>query len=219
MEGRRAVELGPEHLSAYQYLSDWFVQLGRDDAAIDTAREGLARFPRDPALHYKLGFALRRKGDFATAAEQLAYAAAFKPDWPEPHFHLGLTLLHLGHAADGLKSLKEAAWLAADSPVVLNQLAWTLATHPDATLRDGPEAVRLAERIWHLAGDNNPKPFSTLAAAYAEVGRFPDAINAARKAVSLARSSGDEKLAVLNQEMLRSFQSNRPYRQHPALGQ
>jgi hypothetical protein len=60
-----------------------------------------------------------------------------------------------------------------------------------------------------------PKAINTLAAAYAETGRFLDAINTAQEALSLARSSGDADAATLSQNLLSSFQANRPYREDP----
>jgi tetratricopeptide (TPR) repeat protein len=105
--------------------------------------------------------------------------------------------------------------LAADpnSPVALNNLACLLATAADPALRNGPEAVRLAEKACALTEYQNTSTISTLAAAYAEVGRFDDAIAMAEKACALAREKGQPALLAGNQQMLEYFRQQRPFHQ------
>jgi tetratricopeptide (TPR) repeat protein len=73
----------------------------------------------------------------------------------------------------------------------LRDLAWVLATWPDARIRDGPKAVELAERANKLDQGRDPFISITLAAAYAEAGRFSDAINTAEAALQAANYSGN----------------------------
>ena len=72
----------------------------------------------------------------------------------------------------------------------LNNLAWLLAAHPSDALRNGAEAVRLAERACELSEHREPVMLGTLAAAYAEAGRFGDAVKTAEKARDLAAATG-----------------------------
>jgi tetratricopeptide (TPR) repeat protein len=214
-EAQRAVELGPENLSAHQFLAGHLLGLGRADEAINAARNGLAVSPTNPDLHYTLGLALARKGDFAGATNQFVYALLLKPAWAEAHLTFGRVLVYLGNAPYGLRHVQEAVRLAPDSPLTLNGLAWLLATHPDVTVRNGPEAVRLAEHACAIASRRNPALLDTLAAAYAEAGRFPEAINAAQEAVALARTAGNEAVVNEADNMLGVFQSGRPFRENP----
>ena len=89
----------------------------------------------------------------------------------------------------------EAARLAPQWPDPLNNLAWTLATDPRSYLRNGVEAVRLAERAVGLSGTNSVGSLDTLAAAYAEAGRFSEAVATAEAAVTLAKSCNQSALA------------------------
>jgi Flp pilus assembly protein TadD len=98
---------------------------------------------------------------------------------------------------------------------MLNELAWLLATFPNPSARDGQEAVRLAERACVMTNRTDPPLLATLAAAHAEKGNFPNAINTARNALTLARSTGDVKTAELAENLLAAFQSNQPYREEP----
>ncbi len=212
-EAQRAVELGPEYLSPYPLLAGLLLESGRAEEANNVARNGLAVSPINPELHYTLGLVLARKGDFASATNQFAYALLLKPAWVDVHLSFGQVLLYLGDAPNGLRHFQEAVRLAPDWPLALNGLAWFLATYPDVTVRNGPEAVRLAEHACAVTSRRNPELLDTLAAAYAEAGRFPEAINAAQEAIALARTAGDE--AAVNQagNLLGFFQSGRPFRE------
>ena len=66
--------------------------------------------------------------------------------------------------------------LRPNDAALLNNTAWVLATNPNASVRNGMEAVELAERALKLSGGNEPAILGTLAAAYAEAGRFPEAV-------------------------------------------
>src|SRR5207249_783967 len=100
-----------------------------------------------------------------------------------------------------------------DFPSVLNNLAWLLATAPQPGVRNGQEAVRLAWRASALALHLRPRPLGTLAAAYAEAGRFSDAVATAYKAVGLAFRSGERELAERNRQLLELYRSGKKYRE------
>ena len=99
---------------------------------------------------------------------------------------------------------------------MLNNLAWLLATCPDASLRDGPEAVRLAEKACELTHSRRTIMVGTLAAALAEAGRFPEAVEAAQKACALASGEGDRTLLTRNQELLNLYRTGKPYHEPAA---
>jgi tetratricopeptide (TPR) repeat protein len=214
-EARRAVELGPEDLPAHQLWLSLLNGTGRDDEIINIARNSLAVFPYDSGLHFTLGLALARKNDLTTATNQFTYALLLWPDWAEAHLNLGQVLLRLGDIPAGLRHFQEAVRLAPDSPPALNELAWLLATAPEAALRNGPKAVQLAEHACAVTNRRNPKCLATLAAAYAEAGKIPAAVNVVQEALSLARKTGDEATIVRTENLLGCFQSGRPFHQNP----
>jgi cytochrome c-type biogenesis protein CcmH/NrfG len=98
-----------------------------------------------------------------------------------------------------------------NSPVALNNLACLLATVGDPSLRDGAEAVRLAERARELTESQNTSVLSTLAAAYAENGRFDEAVTTAEKACVLAKARGETHLLEGNQRMLEIYKRRQAY--------
>jgi tetratricopeptide (TPR) repeat protein len=113
---------------------------------------------------------------------------------------------------DGIREYREILRGSPDDLDALNNIAWIRATCDSARSRDGAEAVRLAER----ARDRCPRPmavlYSTLAAAYAEAGRFPEAIRAGERAVELARAEQQPQQAERYAQQLASYRAGRPYR-------
>jgi tetratricopeptide (TPR) repeat protein len=103
--------------------------------------------------------------------------------------------------------------LTPDFPDALNELARLLACAPEDGLRDGAEAIKLAEKACALTNNQQANMLTTLAAAYAEAGRFQDAIIAAQKARALAASNGQSALAAKAGELLELCQSGRPLRE------
>ena len=114
-------------------------------------------------------------------------------------------------AADLLDLFEKALALDDQLSPACNNLAWMLASHPDPQIRNGKEAVDLAEHACRLTNNEQPVYLGTLAAAYAEAGRFSDAIATAEKARDLARKAGLEKVAERNEQLLEFYRAGRPY--------
>jgi tetratricopeptide (TPR) repeat protein len=214
-EARHAIQLGPENSSAYQFLMNCLFELHSYDEAPDLGREWLAVSPYDAAAHSALGSVLAENGDLVSAAQHLGYAMMLRPEVEQVHAQLRQVLLLLARAPDGLQRLREIAGNAPDSPRMLDELAWLLATYPDSKSRDGTEAVQLAERACALTDRRIPALLDTLAVAYAEQGDFARAISTIEEALNLARSSGDTDAIKLSERILASLRGNLPYRAEP----
>jgi tetratricopeptide (TPR) repeat protein len=91
-------------------------------------------------------------------------------------------------------------------------LAWLLATSPQAASRDGHKAIELAERATRRVGGGKPQILRALAAAYAEAGRFSEAVETARRALHLAEGQSNTVLAGELQAQLKLYQARLPFR-------
>jgi hypothetical protein len=96
-----------------------------------------------------------------------------------------------------------------------NSLAWLFATCPEALLRNGGRAVELAQQAEQLSGGRHPEILDTLAAAYAEAGRFPDAVTTAGQALHLAEAQTNAVLADDIRTRLKLYEANSPYHEKP----
>ena len=91
----------------------------------------------------------------------------------------------------------------------LNELAWSLATSADPNLRDGTNAVVLADKAVAATSRKNASYLDTLAAAYAETGQFEKAVTAQQEAIALLQTD-EEKTDY--QSRLKLYETNAPYR-------
>lgn len=94
----------------------------------------------------------------------------------------------------------------------MNALAWIYATSPQAALRNGAEAVRLAEHACTTTNQQRMAMLDTLAAAYAEAGRFDKAIKTSEEISALAASAHDNGMADVAQRRLELYKAGKPYR-------
>jgi tetratricopeptide (TPR) repeat protein len=124
--------------------------------------------------------------------------------------NLGNAFLLEGQTAMAIQQWKLALQSMPDLPSAQKNLAWVLATSPDASLRDGPAAIALAKRATQLSGGKDPLALRALAAAFAENGQYADAVAAAQEALQMSRS--DPGLAATVQEQLKYYQNRQPFR-------
>ena len=102
-----------------------------------------------------------------------------------------------------------------DDIALLNETAWVLATNPNASIRNGAEAVELARRAVQLSGGREPAVLGTLAAAYAEAGRFAEALQTAREAAKLAAQQNNRPLAESLNLKISLYEARTPFREMP----
>jgi hypothetical protein len=119
-------------------------------------------------------------------------------------------------AARDVERVREYKLLLDREPIrleALNNLAWILATNPNPQIRNGAEAMRLAERAQSLAkGEEVISVLDTLSAAYAEVGDFTRAEATARRGMEMAQAAGRTQAARLIEKQLRFYEQRRPMR-------
>jgi hypothetical protein len=106
-----------------------------------------------------------------------------------------------GSLEEAISHYRKALDLDSNNPVVLNNLAWILATAGKPELRNGEEAVRLATKAVELTDSRWPLFIGTLAAACAQAGQFPEAVKMAGAACNLARVTGQTEVAMKNAKL------------------
>jgi tetratricopeptide (TPR) repeat protein len=206
-----AVRLQPSLAEAHLNLADALLQSGQLDEAIAHFQVGLELQPNLAGAHNNFANALLRQGRVDEAITHFLSALSLQPNLPEAHYNLAGALLLKARPAEALTHYEAAASALPGNPYLLNNLAWLLATCSDPSVRNGPRAVDLALRAEQLAGGKDPSFLGTLAAAYAEAGRFPEAIAAAERACAGASAAGNDSLLKKNQEFLQLYRRSQPY--------
>jgi Tfp pilus assembly protein PilF len=197
----------------YFNLAYGLLAKGRADDAVPHFLAGLKRDPRNYWIHSTVGDLLSGQGKLEAAVAEYSEALRYQPAFVQAHSGLALAFLLQGKNRQAITEYREVLRLAPDAVNALNNLAWILATNPDETLRNGIEAVRCAERACDLTGRKESIYLGTLAAAYAEAGRFPEAVSTAEKAAELASAAGQKDLVKSDQTSLELYRAGKPYRE------
>ena len=157
------------------------------------------------------GGAWYKKGDYDRAIEDYTAVLGIAPDDYQALTNRGVAWARKGAYDRAISDYKAALRIKPDYAEGFNSLAWLRATASEARVRDGPRAVTLAESAVSLR--DHAQFRDTLAAAYAEAGRFGDAVDAQERAIAMARAEGwsAEDLADA-EDRLRLYRQDRPYR-------
>jgi tetratricopeptide (TPR) repeat protein len=208
---QKVLQIKPDSVEAHNNLGIALLREGGVDEAIVHYQRALQINPDSAEAHNNLGNALLQKGKVDEAIVHYQRALQINPDSAEAHINLGDALFKMGSVDEAIPHFQEALQIKPDSLEVLNNLAWLLATSPDAHIRDGVQAVTYAERACELTHYGLIPVVGTLAAAYAEAGRFDDAIATAQKACALATAAGEQALLAKNQKLLELYRAHQPY--------
>ena len=208
----RALENQPDYADAHNNLGFVLAHCGQIDAAIAHYQKALHVDPRCAAAHCNLGLTLAQRGQLDEAIAHYQTALAVKPGYADARRDLALVLSERQELLKSLAQRREAIRLRPDDAALINDTAWMLATNPNASFRNGAEAVELAQRALQLSGGNEPARLGTLAAAYAEAGRFPEAVQAAQRALALAASQANSTLASTISARIGLYRAGLPYR-------
>jgi tetratricopeptide (TPR) repeat protein len=208
----KALSIQGRYPAAHYSLGIALDHNGQIDEALAHYQEAVKEQPNYPEAYYLLGNDLLQKGRVDDAIAAYEQALKNRQKYPEVENNIGLALLQKGRPSEAIAHWQNALAGQPDSVDSLNNLAWILATFPESWLRNGRQALALAERANQLSGDNNPAILRTLAAAYAENGRFTEARVTAERGVQLANAQ--ENLALVNifEGDLARYRANAPVR-------
>lgn len=191
---RNALAITPANDVANVGLGGILFGRGEIDEAIECYRRALWHRDGNAAAHYGLGKALATKQKTDEAIFHFEKALEIQPDSITASNDLGVMFASKGEIANAIAAWRRTLSFDADDPVAANDLAWVLATAADADLRDGKEALALAQRAIRFGGEN-PYTLRALAAAQAENAQFENAAKTADRGENLARKQGDVVMA------------------------
>lgn len=197
-------------------LGDALARKGRSDEALVHYDEAIRLQPDYGDAYYNRGTVLLAKGRVDDAIADLAKALEMHPYDADAHTSLGNALLQKGSLREAIAHYETALALAPQDPHSRNNLAWILATASDGSIRDGARAVGFAEEAVKLSGGREPLFLRTLAGAYAESGRFSEAIAVAQQAAGIANMQAKPEMAKRLESDLVFFRGNLPLREHSA---
>jgi protein O-mannosyl-transferase len=220
-EYQKAIALEPTSPTAHDNMG--LALLGKGDQA-----DAIAEYKRaeelnanDPYAHEYLGNVYGAGGRRADAIAEYQKAISLIPEDPQPRNSLAILLIQEGRLPEGIEQLQTVLKINPEDANAANNLAMLLAAAPDASVRDGARAVELAERAAQLTGGGDALILSTMAAAYAECGRFPDAVQTAERALQSPEAQSNPQLAEMLRSHIALYRAKKPLRDnslapHPA---
>ncbi len=208
---RRAIELDQAIANAYKHLGTIELNDGHLDEALRLLSEAARLNPESAETFYNLGVAQMRLGQHDAAERSLKRAVELQSVYPEALFVLGTVRAQQHNRAGAIEAWEQLLRQKPEHVDGLNQLAWLLATAGDEQVRDGRRAVELAEAACHMTANQQPTTLDTLAAAYAESGRFDDAVRAQRQAIGLLKARNAQAAVADFTTRLRLYEQHQPY--------
>src|SRR6266496_1219234 len=207
---QEAMKLEPSYM-AQEGLGTALVRRGEVHEAIFQFQAALKLRPNDPDGHSNLAVLLR-KGQAKEAAAHWQKSLELQPGNADTANNLGIAISQEGRVTEAIALWEKTLALQPGNVSAQSNLAWVLATSADPAIRDGAKAVEFAKKALQLSGGNNPRIFRLLAAAYAESGRFPEAIDTAQRGWKLATAQGDSVLANELERNIALYRTNSPLR-------
>ncbi len=203
----------PDDLAARFLLARLLLNRSRLDEAIEHFEQVVHALPRDVEAWSLLGAARMRSERYDLALRAYETASEIAPDNESLARGVGAALVALHRYREAAERLRAALSVHPRAWNVANDLAWLLATCPDASVRDGDAAIALAEPLVNDPATRSPSTLDTLAAAYAEVGRFNDAVGIMDQAIRPAEQAARPAPGIegyRNRQAM--YRAGRPYR-------
>ena len=195
-------------------LADSLARKGQSEEAMVHYEEAIKLQPNYADAYYNRGSVFFATGRIDEAITDWEKTLELEPNHPDAHTGLGNALLRKGSLQEAIAHYEKALALAPEDPHSRNNLAWVLVTASDSSIRNGARAVGFAQEAVQLSGGREPRFLRTLAAAYAESGRFSEAVAVAKQAVLIARMEGKADVANHLQKDLVLYRGRLPLRKN-----
>jgi tetratricopeptide (TPR) repeat protein len=157
------------------------------------------------------GLAWEKKGNYDKAIADYTKATEIDPRYTKAYGNRGVAWEKKGNYDKAIADYTKAIEIDSRYGSAYNSLAWVMATCPEGRYRDGKRAVALAEKSVALEDDVNA--LDTLAAAYAEAGRFQEAIKTQEKAITKLKQEGGTEALPEFEKHLSSYKAGKPWRE------
>jgi tetratricopeptide (TPR) repeat protein len=205
-EWKKALELGPNEALAHNNLGVALAETGRVEEAIACYRKALELSPRYADAHNNLGEVLAGRRRLDEAIIQFEEALRIDPGHGMAHSNLGAAFVQKGRVDAAIPHLEKAIEDNPDAGEAHKMLGLALAAKGRYE-----ESVRHLERAVELSGGREPELLDLLSRNYAELGRFPEAVQIENQALALAEKQRNAPLVAALRTRIALYKAGRSY--------
>lgn len=189
-------------------------QQGDEEGALKDFEAAVKADPKNVHGLQLRGSAYSEKGEKDKALGDFKEAIELDPNNAATYLYRAHLYLVESDPESALTDLEEVMRRAPDFPGAANDYAWTLATNPKDSVRNGRKAIEYAKKACHETDYKHAPTVDTLAAAYAEAGDWEEAVRWQKEALDLAEKSHPDDVQGMK-ERLALFQEKKPFREVP----
>jgi arylsulfatase A-like enzyme/Flp pilus assembly protein TadD len=209
---REAVRIEPQQAEGFLTRTLALAEHGERDEGRQALEAGAQVSETAVESSFNLGLMAMKDGRTEAARTHLERTLSLDPAHAQALGALSRLYVAARRFGDLARILRAAVAADPKDARLATNLALLLASCQDASVRNGAEAVQLAERAASLSGYRRADVLATLAAAYAEAGRSEQATGAARQALALAEKAGSTDLAGFLRAQIAEYEAGKPYR-------
>ena len=198
------IEKFPNEARAYFARGDLLLDLGELEPALKDLSRAIELQPEYAEAHNSLGVTLRLMKNYPDAIAAYDQCLKLDPDFMPAYVNRGFARKMMGQFATAIEDYEQALELTPDAPAVLNDLSWLLSTCENADYRDGEQAVKLALQACRATEYRNPEYLDTLAAGYASLGQFKEAVQTVETAIDLFAAGPQQEESRRRRELYQS---------------
>ncbi len=205
----KASEIDEDYSKNHLRWAKTLLKMERKDQALEHIEQAFD-------IHRRLAAKLvKQDRTLIEAIEHYQKALKINDQFAQLHRDLAQALIRQGKYELAIDHFTKAISLAPEWPLPVDDLAWLLATHNNPKFRNGPKALRLAEKVCELTNYEHSSALITLAASYAETGQFAKAVATAEKSLKLMEQAGRQEKVNQIQQWLVLFKQNLPLHRDP----
>jgi len=211
-EYAEAVRIAPSYDAANSDLGGYYMRINQSDKALECFEKAASVNRFSPAHRFNLGKARLTAGKIGEAEADFREAIRLNAEFPHAHAGLADIYMRQGNVSSAIDEYREAIGLNPYDIDAMANLSLCLSTDFEASLRNGKDALEFADRANRLTKGKNPRVLNVLAAAYAELGRYEEAVGTAREAMKIASQEKNQALVNFIQTSIRSYENGIPLR-------
>lgn len=202
----------PNDAVAYYYRGLAYTGLGKADEAIADYSQAIRIDPKYAKAFTERGRMYLAQKKYKQAMQDLTTSVDMNSNDPAPLHWRGIAHYESGEYGKAIEDFEQGQRIDTDYPNFYLDLAWALATCPDRKVRDGKRALEVATQLNRLAAGRDHSGFELTAAAYAELGKFKDAVEWQTKAVKMLANRKREAQKKRAEVRLKQYEEEKPLR-------